>query len=124
MLRTVVALTLACALVACQSVEVATVSTNEITAQGGDAVAVVQADAIGFTLLFHLVDVVHSDLDVSVNRLLVSEAKAMGASKIDLKDAHTTPRHGIFAVGHPFLCLPILAIFCWPTSHAVGLAVK
>jgi hypothetical protein len=40
----------------------------------------------------------------------------MGASKVDLKDAYTTPRHGIFAL------FGFLTGF--PTSGAVGVAVK
>jgi hypothetical protein len=71
---------------------------------------------IGFTLFVHLVDVVGTDLDQVVNKLLVSEAKAMGASRVDLKSASTTPRHGIFT-------LPAFLIG-FPTSSAMGVAVK
>jgi hypothetical protein len=122
MKRALVLLTLG--LVGCSSVESATVSSTEVTAVGGDAVAVVQADALGFTLFGHLVDAVNSDLDVAVNRLLVTEAKAMGASKVDLKDFSTTPRHGVYAVINPFACFPIFTLFCFPSSRAQGLAVK
>src|SRR4051812_3211039 len=97
MKKSLLAVACAVALAGCTSVETATVSGTEIAANG-EAVAVVQASSIGLTLLFNLVDLVQSDLDVVVNRLLVAEAKAMGASKVDLKDASTTPRHGIFAV--------------------------
>src|SRR4029079_17937449 len=103
------------ALVGCTSVETATVSGTEIAANG-DAVAVVQANSIGFTLILHLVDLVQSDLDVVVNRLLVAEAKAMGASKVDLKGAATTPRHGIFAL--------MGGIIGVTQSAAMGVAVK
>lgn len=101
--------------VACTSVETATVSGNEIAANG-DAVAVVQATSIGITAIFHLVDLVQSDLDTTVNKLLVAEAKAMGASKVDLLTAQTTPRHGIFAL--------FGGIIGFPMSHATGVAVK
>lgn len=106
----------AAGLVACTSVETATVSGAEIAANG-EAVAVVQATALGLTALFHMVDIVQSDLDTVVNKLLVAEAKAMGASKVDVKGAGTTPRHGIFA-----LCPGLL--LCPTYSSAVGIAVK
>jgi hypothetical protein len=109
------ALIAALGLAACTSVETATVSGNEVAAHG-EAVAVVQASAIGITAIFHIVDLVQSDLDTVVNKLLVAEAKAMGANKIDLKYAETTPRHGIFALTG--------TIIGFPTSRAVGLAVK
>lgn len=110
------AVLLAAAISGCTSVESATVASNEVTATGGEAVAVIQASSIGFTLIFHIIDIVTSDLDQVVNKLLVAEAKAMGASKIDLKGASTTPRHGIFALfGN---------IFGFPMSGAMGIAVK
>jgi len=87
-----------------------------VTANGGEAVAVIQATSIGWTLIFHIVDIVASDLDQVVNKLLVGEAKAMGASKVDLKGAYTTPRHGIFAL--------VGFLTGFPTSGAVGVAVK
>ena len=101
--------------VACTSVETATVSGNEIAGHG-DAVAVVQATSIGVTALFHMVDLVQSDLDMVVNKLLVAEAKAMGANKVELKAAATAPRHGIFAL--------FGFIIGFPISQAVGVAVK
>jgi hypothetical protein len=51
-----------------------------------------------------------------VNKLLVGEAKAMGASKVDLKSASTTPRHGIFALAG--------FITGFTSSSATGVAVK
>ncbi|MEW6431354.1 MAG: hypothetical protein AB1730_07570 [Myxococcota bacterium] len=105
----------------CTSVESATVGSNEVSATGGEAVAVIQATSLGFTLFFHIVDVVTSDLDEVVNKLLVGEAKAMGATKVDLKSASTTPRHGIFAV---FSIPGGLNLFGFPLSSAVGVAVK
>lgn len=110
------AIVLAAAVSGCSSVESATVASNEITANGGEAVAVIQATSIGWTLIFHLVDIVTSDLDQVVNKLLVGEAKAMGATRVDLKGASTTPRHGIFALAG--------FLMGWPTSTATGIAVK
>jgi hypothetical protein len=115
MKKAFLALSLAAA-VGCTSVESATVAGNEVVANGGEAVAVIQANSIGITLIFHIIDIVTSDLDQVVNKLLVAEAKAMGASKIDLKGAGTTPRHGIFALTGNLIG--------FPTSAAMGIAVK
>ncbi len=106
----------ATSLVACTSVESAVVSGAEIAANGGEAVAVVQANALGLTAIFHIVDLVQSDLDTVVNKLLVAEAKAMGASKLDLKGAGTTPRHGLYAL--------FGGIIGVTQSTAMGVAVK
>ncbi|HEX8700324.1 MAG TPA: hypothetical protein VF815_15865 [Myxococcaceae bacterium] len=106
----------ASSLVACTSVESAVVSGAEVSANGGEAVAVVQANALGLTAIFHIVDLVQSDLDTVVNKLLVAEAKAMGASKVDLKGAGTTPRHGIFALAGGIIGVT--------SSSAMGIAVK
>jgi hypothetical protein len=106
----------ASSLVACTSVESAVVSGAEISANGGEAVAVVQANALGLTAIFHIVDLVQSDLDTVVNKLLVAEAKAMGASKLDLKGAATTPRHGLYAL--------FGGIIGVTQSTAMGVAVK
>jgi hypothetical protein len=102
--------------VGCTSVETAVVSGSEIAAEGGEAIAVVQANAIGITAIFHMVDLVQSDLDTVINKLLVAEAKAMGASRVDLKAASTTPRHGIYALTG--------LIIGFPRSEAVGIAIK
>lgn len=104
------------ALSACTSVESATVSSNEVVANGGDAIAVIQASAIGLTAIFHIVDIVVADLDVSVNKVLIAEAKSMGATKVDLKSASTTPKHGIFALYG--------TLIGFPSSTAMGIAVK
>src|SRR5687768_5251300 len=93
-----VLLAAALAIVACTSVESAMVPPEDIVANGGQAVAVIQASAIGLTAIFHIVDIVVADLDVAVNKVLVAEAKAMGATKVDLKYASTTPKHGVFAI--------------------------
>ncbi len=116
MKKTILSAVAASSLVACTSVETAIVSGAEITATGGEAVAVVQASALGLTAIFHIVDLVQSDLDTVVNKLLVAEAKAMGANKVDLKSAGTTPRNGIFALSG-FIIGPTF-------SSAVGVAVK
>ena len=116
MKKAFLAMSLAAAVMACTSVESATVAGNEVVASGGEAVAVIQANSIGITLIFHIIDIVTSDLDQVVNKLLVAEAKAMGASKVDLKGAGTTPRHGIFAL--------MGNIIGFPTSGAMGIAVK
>ncbi|MFN0062877.1 MAG: hypothetical protein ACKVPX_10215 [Myxococcaceae bacterium] len=112
------------ALSACTSLESATVSTTEVAAEGGDAIAVIQATSLGWTLFFHLIDIVHSDFDNTVNRLLVSEAKAMGASRIDIKDAYTTPRGGFWAVFNPLNCGPVLNLTCFPYTEVTAIAVK
>lgn len=103
------------ACLSCSSVEVAVVSSNDI-ASSGQARAVIQTSAVGVTLMFHMVDVVPCDLDTVVNKLLVAEAKAMGASKVELKAASTTPRHGVFALTGGLIGFPI--------SSATGVAVK
>ena len=110
------AVVLAAAVSGCTSVESATVASNEVTANGGEAVAVIQANSLGLTLIFHIVDIVSSDLDQVVNKLLVGEAKAMGASKVDLKGAYTTPRHGLFALAGNIIGVT--------NSTAMGIAVK
>ncbi|MCI0670623.1 MAG: hypothetical protein L0Y64_09195 [Myxococcaceae bacterium] len=110
----------ACALAstACTSVEAASVSGTEVYVAGQEdaAVAVVQANAIGFSALFYLVEFVQSDLDTVVNKLLVSEAKAMGGSRVMLLDAGTTPRHGIFALTG--------IIVGFPLSQATGVVLR
>ncbi|RKG93221.1 hypothetical protein D7V97_40200 [Corallococcus sp. CA053C] len=105
----------AASLVGCTSVESAVVSGSEIAANG-EAVAVIQGSALGLTAIFHIIDIVQSDLDTVVNKLLISEAKAMGASKVDLKSASTTPRHGIFALFGTIIGIT--------SSSATGVAVK
>ena len=116
MKKSLLAAVAAASLVGCTSVESATVASSEIVANGGESIAVIQADALGFSLFLHFVTVVNADLDYTINKVLVSEAKAMGATKVDLKNASTTPTHGIYALQ------AILVGF--PSSHAVGIAVK
>ena len=116
MKKAIVAAVLASGLVACTSVETAVVSGNEVAASGGEPIAVIQGTALGLTAIFHVIDLVQSDLDTVVNRLLVSEAKAMGGNKVQLLNANTTPRHGIFAIPGLILGFPI--------STASGVVVK
>ena len=116
MKKAIFAAVVASSLVACTSVETAVVSGNEVSAQGGEPIAVIQGTAIGLTAIFHVVDLVQSDLDTVVNKLLVAEAKAMGGNKVQLLAAGTTPRHGIFALTGGIIGFPI--------SGAVGVAVK
>ena len=115
MKKAVVTALAAASLVGCTSLEAAQVAGNEIAANG-EAVAVVQASAIGLTAIFHIIDIVQADLDTVVNKLLVAEAKAMGASRVDLKGASTTPRSGIFALAG--------GIIGFPMASANGVAVK
>lgn len=100
----------------CQSIESATVSSSEVVANGGEAVAVIQASVIGISAIFHIVDIVPADLDKAVNKVLVGEAKAMGATKVDLKSASTTPKSGIYALWG--------TLIGFPSSTAMGIAVK
>ena len=111
----------ASSLIACTSVESAIVSSAELsTANQGDAIAVVQTNALGLTALFHIIDIVQSDLDTVVNRLLIAEAKAMGASKVEVVSARTTPRHGLYALTGMF---PLVLIGV-TESQATGVAIK
>ena len=116
MKKAILSAIVASSLVACTSVETAVVSGNEIAATGGEPIAVIQGNALGLTAIFHVVDLVQSDLDTVVNRLLVAEAKAMGGNKVQLLSAGTTPRHGIYALTGGIIGVPM--------SHATGVAVK
>jgi hypothetical protein len=117
MKKAIVSAVVASSLVACTSVETAVVSGNEIhVQQGAEPIAVIQGTSIGLTAIFHVIDLVQSDLDTVVNKLLVAEAKAMGGNKVHLLNAGTWPRHGIFALTGLLIGFPI--------SSAVGVAVK
>ena len=122
MKRTVAGLAATLALVGCTSVESTAVDKNEVATQG-EPVGVVQANSIGFTAIFHLANVVDSDLDQVVNKLLIAEAKAMGANKIQIEQVKTTPRHGIYRVFNTD-CFPLLNIVCFPRSSGAAIAVK
>lgn len=107
---------LAVMLSGCTSIESTRVTSSQLVGNGGDAVAVIQVTTIGWTFFFNTVDIVQSDLDETVNKLLVGEAKALGGNKVDLKTATTTPRHGIFRVP--------AWLFGWPMTQATGVAVR
>ena len=63
MKKAIVAAVLASGLVACTSVETAVVSGNEVAATGGEPIAVIQGTALGLTAIFHVIDLVQSDLE-------------------------------------------------------------
>ena len=72
-----------------------------------------QADQRGADIhnpLFDLLSAVHEHGSIQ------HAAKAMGASKVDLKGAGTTPRHGIFALAGNIIGVT--------NSSAMGIAVK
>jgi len=103
----------------CTSIESTVVNKEDVAANGGDAVAVLQANALGLSLLLHSVDIVPADLDVVVNKVLVTEAKAIGATRVDLKGAQQLPKHGLFRL---VSCPAILV--CPTIAGATGVAVK
>jgi hypothetical protein len=108
------------ALAGCSSIETATLPPDEVAGHG-KAIAVIQANSIGLTAIFHLVDLVQSDLETVVNKLLLAEAKAMGATKVEIKSASTTPRHGVWAVFGPTILNFPLGV---TLSHATGVALE
>ena len=106
---------------ACQSVESTKVDSATI-ASNGDAVAVVQCTALGFSALFHFITITEASLDTVINKMLVAEAKALGGNKVQLLSAMETPKGGLifrlaggivsYAYGLP------------PAAQATGIAVK
>jgi len=104
------------AFLACTSIESTIVASNEIVASEGEAVAVIQANSLGWTFFWHLLTVIESDLNQVVNKMLVAEAKSMGAHKIDLKGAATSPRGGLWGLSAILMGMP--------SSSAVGVAIK
>ncbi|MGZ3458989.1 MAG: hypothetical protein ACXU86_10855, partial [Archangium sp.] len=84
MKKAILSAVLASSLVACTSVETAVVSGNEVTATGGQPIAVIQGTSLGLTAIFYVVDLVQSDLDTLVKKLLVDEAKAMGGNNVQM----------------------------------------
>lgn len=109
---------LAAVALGCTSVESAVLNRDDVVTNGGDAISVIQVHAVGLSFFFHTSDIVPADLDV-VTKVLVSEAKAVGASRVELKDAATLPRHGIF---HVLTCPTV--IVCPTIAGATGIAVK
>lgn len=101
---------------ACQSVESAKVDPATI-ASNGEAVAVVQCTALGFSAILHLVTITEASLDTVVNKMMVAEAKALGGNKVQPLAAFEMPKHGlIFALAGGIIALP--------PAMAVGIAVK
>jgi hypothetical protein len=91
---------------ACTSIE-STKVTAETIASNGEAVAVVQATAVGLSLILHFITITEASLDTTVNKLLVTEAKALGGNKLQLLNANEEPKKGIFCltgsvIGFPF----------------------
>lgn len=80
---------------ACTSVESAKVDAATI-ASNGEAVAVVQATTLGIYLIFNFVALVESNLDVVINKTLITEAKALGGNKVQLLIASEYPDGGLF----------------------------
>ncbi len=102
-------------LASCRSIDEAQVISSDVAANG-EAIELMQASSIGFTLFLHNVVVVDSSLDQVVNKMLVAEAKAMGAHRVQLVSATTSPRNGIYA-------LPAILVG-FPSSQATGLILK
>ena len=78
----------------CQSVETAKVDPSTI-ASNGEAVALVQCTALGLTLLFHFVTITEASLDTVVNKMMVAEAKALGANRVQVIQAWEMPKSGL-----------------------------
>lgn len=114
------AVALAC-VVGCQSVESAKVDPATIVSNG-EAVAIVQCTALGFSALFHFVTITEASIDTVVNKMMIAEAKALGGNKVQLFVAAELPTHGLlfrlsgglfsYGAGAP------------PMAFASGIAVK
>jgi len=116
--RFILAIALALSLVAgaCTSVDTAKVDPGTIAANG-EAVGVVQAVTLGFSLIFDFVVITESDLDLVINKVLIAEAKAIGGNKVELLAAGQMPDGSIlFQLAHGIVMLP--------PAGAVGVAVK
>jgi hypothetical protein len=100
---------------ACTSIESGVLSDENFVTDKGAPQGIIQVTQVGFSVFFGLVDVVSTDID-GTTRVLIAEAKAKDATKVEIKTAHTTPRHGVFRV----LC----ALVCFPTTEVTGVAVK
>jgi hypothetical protein len=105
----------------CSSIHTATVIRTDVAAPG-DPIAVVQSDAVGLSLFLHLVPLVQADLDTVVNKGLVASAKAMGGTKVEIKEASQTPTDGVYALLNCLFPIPLL--LCAKTAHAVGVVIK
>lgn len=104
---------------ACSSIESTKVDGSTI-ASNGEAIAVIQATNLGLTLVFNFVTVFESTLDTSVNKLLVTEAKALGGNRVELMYAWEYPKGGLFQWFGPTL----LNVVNVSPTVAAGIAVK
>lgn len=107
--------------VGCQSVESAKVDPATI-ASNGEAVALVQCTALGFSALFHFVTITEASLDTVVNKMMVAEAKALGGNRVQLLTAMELPTHGLIFR----LSGGIISYFGGmpPAAMATGIAVR
>lgn len=107
--------------IGCQSVESAKVDPATI-ASNGEAVALVQCTALGFSAIFHFVTITEASMDTVVNKMMVAEAKALGGNKVQLLSAMELPTHGLL------FRLPggLFSYFAGvpPMAQAAGIAVK
>jgi hypothetical protein len=101
---------------ACTSVDATKVDGATI-ASNGEAVGVIQASAIGFTLIFGFVKISDANLDLVVNKLLVTEAKALGASKVELLTAVQQPNNGL-------LWHLLHGLISFPVATTTGVAIR
>lgn len=102
-------------LLACNTVHSANVEAGDVVANG-TPVAVVAANSVGVTLIFHFVPIIDGgDFDSVVNKTLVAEAKAMGGNKVEIIDMM-----GI----HPDQFPMSLSLVNPSIMMATGLAVK
>ena len=106
----------AATLAGCVSIRSAAVSSGEVPPGRGQPVALLQADAVGLTLLFHRLGLVSADPEVLSTRVLLAEAKAMGAARVELKSASSAPTDGVYALYG--------ALLGFPSTTALGFAVK
>src|SRR4051812_26405498 len=107
----------------CTHVRVSNVDGDLVTVTDGKPIAIIEADSVGFSLFLNLITVRDPDLEGLIKNVLVKEAQGMAASKVKLLSASSTPRTGIYSIfspAPPWFCL----LFCFPTAHAVGVALE
>jgi len=109
------------AFLACTAIESSVVASNEIVTAEGDAVAVIQSTALGLTLFWHYVKLVDADMDKVVNKLLIAEAKSMGANKVELTSAQVFPTTGLFRLLGAITPINLVGL---TYATATGVAVK
>ncbi|MFH1809651.1 MAG: hypothetical protein ABIJ09_12970 [Pseudomonadota bacterium] len=107
---------LSMALFACNTVHSANVEAGDVVANG-TPVAVVNANSVGLTLILHIIPIIDGgNLDTVVNKTLVAEAKAAGGNRVQIVDAMSMPRSGIFMLTG--------SVVGFPLAFASGIAVK